>query len=116
MCGGGGGEKGGGDTGGTTIIGGGETGGTTTTVGGGGDTGGKKAVAVGQKTVNGIAVRVTVGNILFHFFLRLAAITLSSATIHSLALASITQQMQRPQVNANTFRECNAFLENLRGF
>jgi hypothetical protein len=83
----GGGEKGGGDTGGTTIIGGGDTGGTTTTLGGGGDTGGKNAFAVGQNTVNGIAVKVIVGRIFFHRFLRRAGMDLSSSIVHPIRLA-----------------------------
>jgi hypothetical protein len=78
----GGGEKGGGETGGTTITGGGDTGGTTTTVGGGGETGGKNASTVGHRTVNGIAVSVTVGRIFFHCFLRRAGIVLSSSIWH----------------------------------
>jgi hypothetical protein len=91
----GGGEKGGGDTGGTTIIGGGETGGTTTTVGGGDTTGGKKAFAVGQKTVNGMVVRVIVGRTVFHFFLRGAAMFFSSSTSIQMAMGSRLQR-QKP--------------------
>src|SRR5205814_9339554 len=60
-AGGGGGTNGGGLTGGTTT-GGTTTGGTTTGGGGRWITGGKKAPAVGQKTVNGTAVRVAVAN------------------------------------------------------
>jgi hypothetical protein len=58
----GGGTNGGGTTGGTTTTGGAMAGGWTTPTVGGGLSGGKKACAVGVKTVNGTTPSVTFGN------------------------------------------------------
>jgi hypothetical protein len=54
---------------------GGMVGGTTTTGGGSGITGGKNALAVGQNTVNGIAVKVEVRNVFAQRFRRDVAMT-----------------------------------------
>jgi hypothetical protein len=114
----GGGENGGGDTGGTTITGGGDTGGTTTTVGGGGETGGKNAYAVGQATVNGIAVNVMVGRIFFQLFLRRPGMAISFSINHPIYRRVAGQRKDAIQTLAKkrpTTRAGNAvaFRENL---